>query len=255
MIITYEDFFFNTPLYEAINFSDCDNIRKGILHNSYSKLFDGYNPISKIESTFVVDAYNDYLVTGYYQVNIVCRRTGAEFPFYVHNNHKEKTLIKVGQFPSVADFHTQEIKKYRKILTAEKMVEFSRAVGLVAHGVGIGSFVYLRRIFEDLIMQAYRKALVKEAVTEKEFMSSRMDEKIALLSYYLPEFLVENKVMYSILSKGIHELDEQTCLASFEPLRMGIEMILDEQLAALEKEEKRKVAREKILKLSSELKK
>jgi hypothetical protein len=37
-------------------------------------------------------------------------------------------------------------KRYKK---------FTKGLGLAAHGVGIGSFVYLRRIFENLIEEAH----------------------------------------------------------------------------------------------------
>ncbi len=36
--------------------------------------------------------------------------------------------------------------------------------------------------------------------------------------------------MYSILSKGIHELSEEECLQYFKLMKIGIELILDEQL-------------------------
>ena len=64
-----------------------------------------------------------------------------------------------------------------------------------------------------------------------------MDEKIALLSDHLPSFLVDNKGMYSILSRGIHALSEQECLQYFEPVRIGVELILDEKI---ERENKRR---------------
>ena len=255
MPTTLNEFFLNTPLYESVDFSDNETVRNEILHANYNGEFDGYNPWSKIDTTYKVIAFNSTTSEGFYGVIIRCKRTNTEFQFYIYSQPKTKEIIKVGQFPSVAEFHTHEIKQYKKLLSDEKMKEFTRAMGLAAHGVGIGSFVYLRRIFEYLIMQAYEKALAKGEITEAVFTPARMDEKIKLLSNFLPDFLVEHKVMYSILSKGIHELDEQTCLASFEPLRLGIEMILDDQLIELEREEKSKAASERILKLQSSIKK
>jgi len=37
-------------------------------------------------------------------------------------------------------------------------MELSTAIGLYSHGVGIGSLIYLRRVFEFLIDEAYNKA-------------------------------------------------------------------------------------------------
>ena len=73
------------------------------------------------------------------------------------------------------------------------------------------------------------------------FLKSRMDDKIKLLSFTLPKLLVEHSGMYSILSKGIHELSEQECLRYFNTLRLGIGMILDEELAELEKSKQRDI--------------
>ena len=71
----------------------------------------------------------------------------------------------------------------------------------------------------------------------------------------LPSFLVENKSMYSILSLGIHELNEQTCLEHFDTLRVGIEIILDEKLDELKKKEKIENAKKKLANLKGEVKK
>ena len=65
-----------------------------------------------------------------------------------------------------------------------------------------------------------------------------MDEEIPLLKDLLPSFLVENRKMYSILSKSIHELSEEECLAAFNVVRLGIELILDEKIEKKEKERK-----------------
>ena len=44
------------------------------------------------------------------------------------------------------------------------MREFTKAIGLAANGVGIGSFVYLRRIFENLVFQAFDEAKKEPSV-------------------------------------------------------------------------------------------
>lgn len=82
-----------------------------------------------------------------------------------------------------------------------------------------------------------------------------MDEKIELLKMYLPQFLVDNKSMYSILSLGIHELDEKSCLVHFDTMRVGIEIILDEKLEELRKQEKILAAKKKLDQLKSDIKK
>ena len=47
---------------------------------------------------------------------------------------------------------------------------------------------------------------------ENSYSQSRMGEKIEILADDLPEFLVQNKNIYGILSKGIHELSSNSRL-------------------------------------------
>jgi hypothetical protein len=149
-----------------------------------------------------------------------------------------KWVQKVGQYPSVADLHSAKMKRYRKVLSSEDYRELNRAVGLAAHGVGIGAFVYLRRIFECLIEEAHQIARHDSAWDEDLFLRSRMPEKIVLLASHLPSFLVENKSLYSLLSKGLHDLSEDECLQFFSVTQLGIELILEERIATKEKNEK-----------------
>lgn len=69
----------------------------------------------------------------------------------------------------------------------------------------------------------------------------KFENKIELLEEYLPQALVENKNLYGIISKGVHELDEKDCLEMFPNIRIGIELILDDILAEKEREEKEKI--------------
>lgn len=259
MDLTLSTFFFDTPIYTPIEINDSNwDVFKKILDGSNKEELEGYNPWKQVESTFVVvtdlilrnNAFIDN--GGYGSVRIKCKRSDDVFRYYILWNPDTQHLIKIGQYPSVADFHISEIKQYKKLLSNEKLKEFTRAIGLAANGVGIGSFVYLRRVFEHLIMEAYESCLAEELVTEEQYSRARMDQKIELLSVHLPEFLVQNKSIYSILSLGIHELDENTCLAHFDTLRVGIEIILDEKLDEFKKNEKIEEAKRKLSQLKNE---
>jgi hypothetical protein len=162
-------------------------------------------------------------------------------------------IFKIGQYPSIAEISQPELKKYRGVLTKEKYSELNRGIGLITHGVGIGAFVYLRRIFEDLIEEAHLSLKDSEGWDEDKFLNSRMSEKIELLRNELPEFLVENKALYGILSKGIHELTEDVCKEYFSTVKLGIELILDEKLEKRKKREKIEAAKKSISAITSEL--
>lgn len=174
--------------------------------------------------------------------------------YYIYYLKEGMLFTKIGQWPSSADLQIPQAEKYRKILGEDQYKEFIRGIGIAAYGVGIGSFVYLRRIFENLIEEARVKA--QDSINnfpDDEYQESKMDKKIKILKDYLPEFLVENRILYSILSKGIHELSEKECLRYFEPVKIGIEQILDEKIVQKEKLEKAAKAREAIQKVHREL--
>ena len=162
-------------------------------------------------------------------------------------------IMKIGQWPSVADLESHDIEKYRKLLGKDRHFEFKRSVGLASHGVGIGAFVYLRRIFESLIEEAYQKAPTLTEDNKQQFFASRMDEKILLLKDNLPAFLVENRRLYSILSKGIHSLSENECLKYFDTIRVGIELILDQKIEQQERQDKEAKTRRMIDAIKTEL--
>jgi hypothetical protein len=109
--------------------------------------------------------------------------------------------------------------------------------------------VYLRRILERLVNKA-----AEEGTPIVNFERLKTTDKIAALGVdRLPEFLVRNSVLHSILSKGIHELEEEECLAAFNSCRVGIELILDEQIEKKNRAAKIEAASRAISDLSSEL--
>lgn len=192
------------------------------------------------------------LEVGIYAVHACCTRTNShrqDFVFFVDievvlNDSMpptlRRTLQKIGQQPSYGDLHLAQVKKYTHVLSTSQLGELTRAIGLASHDVGVGSYVYLRRIFEALVEEAHELAVADSGWNDEQYQRSRMSERIALLKSHLPTFLVEHPGMYSLLSKGIHELSEDECLKHFETLRIGIELILDERLE--QRERARKVA-------------
>ncbi|GAB2324428.1 hypothetical protein IRB23M11_20500 [Alkalibacterium sp. m-11] len=149
-------------------------------------------------------------------------------------------LIKIGQYPSIASLLQPEINRYKSVL-GEYYIEFSKAVGLYSHGIGVGSFIYLRRIIEKLLYEKFKENSQIINVDVDKFNQMKFENKIELLEEYLPQALVENKNLYGIISKGVHELDEKDCLEMFPNMRIGIELILDDILAEKEREEKEKI--------------
>ena len=191
--------------------------------------------------------------TGFRRNVYQCSRN-SNHQYFIYYLKTKETLLKIGQWPSVADFQIPQAEKYRKILGEEEYKEFTRGIGLSAHGVGIGSFVYLRRVFENLIEEAHAGAQIEnKEFPNDEYFKVKMDEKIKMVKDYLPEFLVENRNLYAILSTGIHDLTEDECLQYFETVKIGIEQILDEKIIQKEKADKAAKAREAIQKAHGKL--
>ena len=140
---------------------------------------------------------------------------------------KDGYIFKIGQYPSLADIQLGDLQKYRRLIKGETGRELTKAIGLHAHGASIGAFVYLRRVFEKLIREAEKRAITDSVLSEVEFLQLRMGEKIKALSGYLPQILVENAALYSILSRGVHELSEEECARYFDTVRLGIILILE----------------------------
>ena len=139
-------------------------------------------------------------------------------------------FMKTGQYPSLSDLMQPDLDKYKKFLSPSKMRELKTGLRLGANGIGIGSFTYLRRIFEDLIEMAHKVAL--ESVpewNENAFQTAKIKEKINMIQDYLPDFVVKNKEIYGLLSGGIHTYEEEICLDMFPVMRRGIIAMLEAQ--------------------------
>lgn len=263
-MISLSEFLFDYPLYTKVSGEDADKIFTELKGGCFNKVdIEGYNPVEKCDTTYSLyyglGCYHSFeMMNDSYSINctfhkvslydvheviLQCKRYGTFFHFLIRIEDKNDNIkiSKVGQYPSVADLHIGRVHKYDKVIPNDKMREFTKGIGLAANGVGIGSYVYLRRVFEYLVFEAVGCAQKCDTEFDIElFDRSKMNEKVKMLTGYLPEFLVENYKIYGILSKGVHELSEDDCKEYFTVLRESIEMILDEKLERLQKEKRKK---------------
>ena len=116
MNITLTDFFFNTPIYSKVILTSDDTEFLRQVFGERNIDFDGFNPITKLESTFRVITNliprDDFFLEhgGFANLRVKCKRSDNVFEFYILWRPDTNNLIKVGQYPSVADFHISEIK-------------------------------------------------------------------------------------------------------------------------------------------------
>ncbi|HOO07157.1 MAG TPA: hypothetical protein PLH83_11835 [Ruminococcus sp.] len=199
---------------------------------------------SELRRDFVCSLDNSHHITAYYIIHKatdVCKdkRESVEYGKLKYC----LVLEKVGQEPSMADLQMFDIEKYKKVLSSDSFRDFSMALGLHSSGVGCGSLLYLRRIYETLIKNAQDKCSSMQEWDEEEYNKRRFNEKIEYLESLgekiIPDDLsdVKDKI-YGWLSKGVHELSEQDSKELFPYLKYAIELVLDEQIAQKEKEAK-----------------
>jgi hypothetical protein len=248
---TKKEFCIDYPLYEEFTFAE-EHDQEGWNVFFSPEPIDTYCPECNAHSIFHQNNLADSpgYIAGWvgskrYVVILKCSRDADHKLFFLFDV-EGRTVQKIGQYPSLADLNTFDVRQYAAVLPKEDFREFTKAIGLAAHGVGVGSFVYLRRIFENLVDAEYQNAKKEDGWDDDAYLNGRMADRIKLLAGHLPDFLVENRSMYKILSQGLHELTEKECLAAFPILKMGIELVLDEQLAAAAKQQKLEQAKKAI---------
>ncbi len=159
-------------------------------------------------------------------VNAVCQRDYSVYSYIMRFDNGKVT--KVGQFPSMADLAFGELRTIDRSLKDVDRQELGKALGLHAHDTAIGAFVYLRRVFERMVQRAHdRQATAGNAV--EGFDRMRMEDRIAALRDELPERVVQNSAIFSVLSLGIHELTEEQCNQYFAVLKAVLFQMLEQE--------------------------
>ncbi len=252
------EFFIETPLYHEIDMS-MFSAEQSYAIEHYEGTIDSYCIECDLTSVFklkvrdysnIVSYKDDYLDDAMFEVVFKCSRNWNH-NMYFYFMKQGGMLSKIGQYPSLADLVTYDVGKYRSVLGI-KYTEYTRAIGLAANGIGIGSYTYLRRVFYELIDKAHTRA-GDDLIPLEEFQILNVKDKIKVLKEYLPEIMVKNANIYSILSKGIHELNEEECIKYFYTLKMGIELILDEEIQRNELDLKTKAITTEIGRISGDI--
>lgn len=146
-------------------------------------------------------------------------------------------IFKIGQYPSFAEKETQEIKKYKNVIS-KYYIELIRAENAYSMHMGIASFVYLRRIYEHIIETEYAKLSVPDKNDKTSFddKMKRVNKEIKIIP---PVLDAQKSKIYSVLSKGIHEYEEQECYDIYPIMKTIILITLERYLA--EKEQRKQL--------------
>lgn len=159
------------------------------------------------------------------------------------------TIRKIGQDPSMLDVHGYDFDKYKKQLEKINAYEDYKKADLSfsAHFYA-GAYVYIRRIFEKMINK-----YIKDNNVELE--NNSIDSKIkSVKDCFDPRIRGLLKNLYNILSKGIHEFDDEQCKNYFESLKAIIDIQLEYIYTEDEKNKQSKELKTELDRISNEIK-
>ena len=130
-------------------------------------------------------------------------------------------VSKVGAYPSIQDVIGFDFEKYKKYLNKINAIEDYKSAELsFADGYFVGSYAYLRRVFEKIIVYYLN-------ITDGNPKSNKVEDKIKhIKKNFDPRINSQLTNLYGILSQGIHELEEDECKDYYEFLKGIIDMQL-----------------------------
>ncbi|MFR7934495.1 hypothetical protein ACSXCO_00430 [Clostridium perfringens] len=181
--------------------------------------------------------------------------------FYYKLEKLDNKLIlkKIGQDPSFLELNFYEYdNKYRKLKFYGQIKEdFKKSIHSYYDGLGIGAFIYLRRVLEKIIEYKFNEVnnkLTKDEVIYFKKKGQKFSEKVKILKEYLPEYLTANHQIYSILSEGVHKLSEEEVNKYFETIKKCIYIILDDLLYEQEQHKLRKSISDSLSNINTKIK-
>jgi hypothetical protein len=156
-------------------------------------------------------------------------------------------VVKIGQYPP----QSIEIPKALRKSLGESAGGFYRKALLNRNqGFGLGAISYVRRVVEDktdeLIEAAAQvaeshkiNAETVEQIRNAKTAKMPYEDKLKLASLVLPDVLLIDGInplgaLFDLVSKGIHELSEEDCLAIADETREVFEMTLSDLKAQVE---------------------
>lgn len=263
--MTPQQFYLETPLYQPVAIKD-------FTEDWDSGFFDAYSSKLKGDTTYEIRVKNlgiamrgliepTWSGQGYFYrnrllVELICLRTQETIKIFLFENNG--MLWKVGQWPSLADLQFGKVdQQFSQVLDEKYLKSFKKAIGLAAHGENIGSYVHLRRVFENLVWDVFSEHESEIDLSIDSFRGLRMQEKLKRLKQFLPEGIQEmnTHTIYAVLSKGIHELEEEECGKYFDILKISIELILEERVKQKEQQSKKNRVQQALEKVTKKVSK
>jgi hypothetical protein len=201
---------------QTFNFKDFDN-REWM---KYAMSPDGVKP----------DMYAGKTI----KVNYECKGCNQfEMVFTVGFSGDGRKLRKIGQYPA----YGVRVDSDTRAILGDHLSNYKKGRILESQAYGIGAFAYYRRIIDDILVDLLSSvsALISEEdkgdferAIEAVVASKTAEDKIRIAVDLLPASMKPNgnnplKLLYEILSVGIHGLSDEECLALSIDLRKNLE--------------------------------
>ena len=153
-------------------------------------------------------------------------------------NETRYYVTKVGQYPA----WSIEVPKAMRERLGDNTDLYRRGLTSESQGYGIAAYAYYRRILEsvvDSILGELADLLTDEGerkgyleALEKVKDSNVASEKIGVVRDLLPANLIQGginplRILHEALSVGLHEWDEEVCLAHAEAIRTSLVRVID----------------------------
>lgn len=197
----------------------------------------GHNETSDVFGRFY---YNGVWLNGLKSIVFYCPTCGERI--YYAFLYKDGCVIKIAQYPSLYDVSRDDLKKYQKndLIDKESFDEIYKAEICASESYFVASYTYMRRVYENMLLNVFRQNIDKIGLTEDEYRKLRSDEKMERIKSFLAIDEEIYKPLYALLSAGIHSLTEDECCQDYSLLKSILLDILAEQKAKKERENKRK---------------
>jgi len=232
-----KDFFETVPPYQEVEIEDINiNTLMSILSNKpeitiFCEKCEG-------ERFFTTNSSHSYLEkTGVWIYEYVCKNCNDIKKYFIvkqqlyDESHTQGKLIKIGEFPV---FGPPTPSKLISLIGPDKD-NFLKGRRCENQGLGIGSYAYYRRVIESqknrIIDQLLRICELyennNELINQLELAKKEIQfsKAIDLIKQNLPSSLLINghnplKLIHTALSKGIHEMTDEECLARANSVRI-----------------------------------
>lgn len=202
-------------------------------YQPYNSKFGEYWYIIEDENPFVIGTFQDKILylnennfgKSYLRTEILTCNLDENHQYVIYYevyfDEKEFVITKIGQNVSPYEIGLPEIKKYDKFLDEFDIKEDYRKVFIHRiHGDYIAALLYLRRVFEKMINKLIDDSTDSQTPMDVKIKNLKKDNKIN------PDIEELTGSVYALMSKGIHELNNEECNELFNSLNEFVEMQL-----------------------------